>query len=355
MRRIKKAAIKFISLVPAGANLVDTVYKSDGTFTVGTLLKASDNFDEAGELTAVVYTPNFRDAQGDIADADVVKQMAHDFIAHGASIDINHDGKPLPREKARVAETFLVQKTDSRFHGWKDRNGNAVDLAGAWATVIKIDDPELRKKYRSGDWAGVSMGGTAVVEAEKSFDLLHNFVELLSKAPALSNHRTNEPKSTDMTPQELQTILDQNNKTVLASVAEMLKTLAPKAEEKQTSGFDFPPHVLNNPRLLKKALRAAEQKDLIENTLKQGDPIGYKEGLAELRKTWAAEDAAEKGESVGPAQGVSPLDGFAGGQVVAKNGDKFDLPTSVAGLPLADKTEAALALSGELLAKSLRR
>lgn len=355
MRRIKKAAIKFISLVPAGANLVDTVYKSDGTFTIGTLMKASDNFDEAGELTSVVYAPNFRDAQGDIADADVVKQMAHDFLANGGSIDINHDGKPLPREKARVAETFLVQKTDTRFHGWKDRNGNPVDLAGAWAAIIKIDDPELRKKYRSGDWAGVSMGGTAVVEAEKSGDLLRTFVELLSRESAQTITTQTNKQSNVMTPQEMQTILAENNKALLAGFAELAKTLAPKTEQKPADG-GFPAHVLANPRLLKKALREKEMQALAKSTLDVGDYAGYREGLAEMKKAWADEDAEEKGQSVGPAEGTSPAqNAFKGGTVVAKNGDRHELPTVVANLPIQDATEAQMALAGELLAKAARR
>ena len=53
MRRIKKAAIKFISLCPAGANLIDTVYKTDGGVTFNTLVKAAHKFDEEGDITSV--------------------------------------------------------------------------------------------------------------------------------------------------------------------------------------------------------------------------------------------------------------------------------------------------------------
>ena len=95
-RRIRKANISFISLVPSGANKIEAVYKDDGSVTFGSLLKTSDTFDEQGLLTAVVYAPELRDSQGDIADAAVVKQMAHDFIANGAKIDIRHDGKAVP-------------------------------------------------------------------------------------------------------------------------------------------------------------------------------------------------------------------------------------------------------------------
>lgn len=345
MRRIKKAAIKFISLVPAGANKVDAVYKADGSFSFEAMVKAASNFDEAGELLAVVYPANMRDAQGDIADTAVVKQMAHDFIANGANIDINHDGKPLPKEKARVAETFLVQKTDERFHGWKDREGNQVDLAGAWAAVIKIDDPELRKKYRSGDWAGVSMGGTALVESEKtSTSAVDRLIEALKGLTAPSPQpATTITKSTDMTPQELNAVLAENNKQLLAGFAELAKSLAPKAETKEVAKKDtgeIPDHVLANPRLLKAHLRKMELRTLAETTVQVGDARGYREGLAELQKAWAEEDEADKKDSTGPSKDTIPAE-------VAKGG-----VTELGGHKLESR-EALEASAGALLAKAL--
>lgn len=347
MRRIKKAAIKFISLVPAGANKVDAVYKADGSFSFEPMVKASDNFDEEGELLAVVYPANMRDAQGDIADASVVKQMAHDFIANGAGIDINHDGKPVAKDRARVAETFLVRKTDERFHGWKDREGNSTDLTGAWAAVIKIDDPELRKKYRSGEWAGVSMGGTALVEAEKTAgSSLDRLVDAL-KAFAAPNQATptSTSKSTDMTPQELSAVLAENNKTILASFAELAKSIAPKAETKEVSksANDIPDHVLSNPRLLKAHLRKMELRSLAETTLQVNDARGYREGLAELQKSWAEEDAAEKAASAGPSKDTVPAEVAKGVATV----------TELGGLPL-EKRDALEATAGALMAKALQ-
>lgn len=347
MRRIKKAAIKFISLVPAGANKVDAVYKADGSFSFSPLVKASDNFDEEGELLAVVYAPNMRDSQGDIADASVVKQMAHDFIANGAGIDINHDGKPVGKDRARVAETFLVRKTDDRFHGWKDRDGNQVDLTGAWAAVIKIDDPELRKKYRSGEWAGVSMGGTALVEAEKtagsSLDRLVDALKAFA-APQQAT-QTATSKSTDMTPQELQTVISESNKTLLAGVAELIKSIAPKAENKDVakSTDDIPDHVLANPRLFKMHMRKLDVKALKESTIAVGDPAGFRTGYAELQKAWAEEDAADKATSAGPSKDTVPAEVAKGVATVAELG----------GVKL-EKRDALEATAGALMAQALQ-
>ena len=229
-RRIKKADIKFISLVPRGANKLEAVYKSDGEFEMGTLSK----FDEEGELTAVVYAPNLRDSQGDIADEAVVKQMAHDFIANGASIDIRHDGKPVGTDRARVAESFIVQKNDERFQGWKDTDGSAVDLTGAWATVIKIDDEQLREKFRSGEWAGVSMGGTAIVEQEKAD--IENLIEALSKAINRPAHSNNPDQEDSMTPEQfadLQKSMAEGFKAMGENLVEALKPQQKPAEEKK--------------------------------------------------------------------------------------------------------------------------
>lgn len=295
MRRIKKAKINFISLVPAGANKIAPVYKTDGSVTFGTLVKA-DGFEDRGELTAIVYAPNMVDSQGDVADREVVKQMAYDFIANGAAIDIKHDGKALPHEKARVAETFIVQKTDTRFHGWKDRDGKDVDLEGAWATVIKIDDPDLRKRYKNGEWAGVSMGGTAVVEQEKAD--VERLVELLAKA-------INPPKEPDthMTPQELETITKTFKEGFTTMAAELVKALkpetppAPKPEDKKVEEPKAPifKGSLDDDRAVELHARQVELFNL-KKSVDWSDAASirsYKEQVAVRKAEWKEQDEAD--------------------------------------------------------------
>jgi hypothetical protein len=165
-RRIKKARAQFISLVPRGANGLTCLYKSaDSTVTFGPLSKFDE---ERGEMLAVVYAPEVRDSQGDIASADVIKEMAYASAREGVELDIRHDNKPVGKERAFIAEKFIVQKGDQRFAGWKDYQGRAVDVTGGWAIVAKIDDPALRKLYKDGGWNGVSLQGPAEVEIEKS-------------------------------------------------------------------------------------------------------------------------------------------------------------------------------------------
>lgn len=177
VRRIKRARIKFISLCPKGANKLPTIFKADGAFELQLLSKG---LDEQGELTALVYAPEFRDSQGDIASAAVIKDMLYTSAKDGIEIDIRHDGKAIAKDKVYVAEQFLVQKGDPRFEGLKDYEGNVVDPTGAWGVVLKIDDPELRKLYREGEWAGVSMGGVAAFEKSDE-DMADRIVAALSK------------------------------------------------------------------------------------------------------------------------------------------------------------------------------
>jgi hypothetical protein len=240
-RRIKKAKIEFISLVPAGANKMPVLYKDDGMVEIETLVKASSDL---GELTAVVYAPEHRDSQGDIASAEVVKDMAYDAARRGVEIDLRHDGKAVGRERAFVAESFLVAKGDERFQGWKDRDGKQVDLTGAWATVIKIEDPELRQLYRDGKWGGVSMAGQAeVIETEKADgdgetppSWFHKAFTTALRAIGLGGTPTEE--DIDMKKDELQEILKQDRADLVKDITAALGDTLAKALAKDAPADD---------------------------------------------------------------------------------------------------------------------
>jgi hypothetical protein len=65
---------------------------------------------------------------------------------------------------------------------FKDRAGSKVDVTGGWAVVIKIENEELRKKYRTGEWDGVSMAGPGRVENLNKEDTLANkFLSMLQE------------------------------------------------------------------------------------------------------------------------------------------------------------------------------
>jgi hypothetical protein len=212
-RKIKTAKVKHISLVPRGANKMSVLYKDDGSVEIDTLLLKNE---DEGLLTAVVYAPNMIDSHGDFAEAQTIREMAHDFLKSGEGVDILHDGKTLSKDDASVVESFIIAKGDERFLDAKDRDGNTVDVTGGWAAVIKIDNADLREKYRSGEWKGVSMGGMAVFEdvAKDDHGLIHKLIKALTQFGKADDTFT-PTGEVEMTPEDLK-------KAVAEAVAEAL-------------------------------------------------------------------------------------------------------------------------------------
>lgn len=202
-RRIKRANVKFVSLCKRGKNRLPVLYKSeDGSIEFQTLSKASETFDEKGELLCVVYPANLPDADKDFAGPDGIKSMAYSFMRNGANIDVQHDGKALTKEQAYPAESFIIQKGDPRFVGWKDDAGKEVNTEGSWGAVFKIEDPTLRKLYREGGWDGVSLFGTAEeiehVEKAQSGSLLDELRRLVDETRRVSTHEEIDMKPEDI-------------------------------------------------------------------------------------------------------------------------------------------------------------
>jgi len=220
-RRIKSADVQFVTLCPRGANRLPVLYKSDGHVEFDALHKFDE---ETGELLAVVYAPEMRDVEGDIASREVVRKMAHSFARNGAAIDIRHDGKPVGKDRAYVAETFVIQKGDARFSGWKDYSGAPVDVTDAWGLLVKVDDPALRKLYRSG-WNGVSLFGPAELEIEKS--------DPVPDAGDLAKRMSGE---SEMKPEDVQKLIAENNVTLLDSIKKMLPAAPPAEKPAEKAG-----------------------------------------------------------------------------------------------------------------------
>lgn len=174
-------------------------------FELNTLAKSDE---EEGIIYGVVYSPNLPDSQGDFADETMIKEMMHSFAKEGKGIDITHDFETLSKDDAYVVESFLVQEGDPRFAELKDYDGKEVDPVGSWAVAIKIDDEELRQKYRDGEWKGLSMGGKYQAEEveEDEVSLMKKAYEMLSKVFGASSQKPKDkPKTgdTEVTPEEL--------------------------------------------------------------------------------------------------------------------------------------------------------
>lgn len=259
MRRIKHATISFISLVPRGANQLPVLYKSEDQSARFDCIVKDDRFKEEGLLTAIVYAPEMVDSQGDVASADVIKQMAHDYVRNVGAVDVKHNTTALSREKVSVVESFLIRKGDDRFSDLKDYSGRPVDATGGWGVVIKVDDEELRRLYREGHWNGVSMFGPAIVEPiTKSAD---SIADALAKRLATGN--TNN-EGTDMDLKELEAALAKQSEalatTIVAGLVKALKPDAPATEEATKATvikFEGDPSNLADVRAHKAKLRAA--------------------------------------------------------------------------------------------------
>lgn len=216
LRRIKSATITTIALCRRGKNGMRTLYKDDGSVQFETIVKAGAE----NEILAVVYAPERPDDDGDFAEAPTIKAMAHEYLRDHRQLDLEHDGKVLAKGAAYVAESFIIAKGDSRFQDWQDYDGESVgDLTGAWANVIKLEDPALQKAYREGDLDGVSMFGRAVVERVTSKTASKRVAERLGKARGTQQEK-------DMTKEEMQELLKGFGET-------LVKALKPEPKEQK--------------------------------------------------------------------------------------------------------------------------
>ncbi len=291
MRRMTKARVKFISLVPKGANRLPVVYKADGAFQMQMLCK---DMTDKGELTAVVYAPEFRDSQGDIASADVIKDMAYAAAKEGVEIDVRHDGKPVGKDKAFIAESFIVQKGDSRFTDMADYDGNPVDVTGAWGVVLKIEDEELKTAYRANKWNGVSLGGSAATVTEKlrADQLIEGLAKHLQTL-------TNPPVEENMA------LTKEEMSQIAKEVADLIKTKPevkppvkpevkpPVTKEDDTPKFEGEVTVEN----LKKHQEALKAHDLRKRLEKATKPSEVEEILKEMEAKPGKADDGKPGDT----------------------------------------------------------
>lgn len=283
-RRIKKANVHFISLCPRGANQLPTMYKEykDGDalpdgfskkpgageipFTFdGNLVKSQELLDK-GEVLAVVYAPDLPDSDGEMASAEVIEEAKRTFAKNGFQLDLRHNNKALSKADAYLVDNFTIQKGDPRFAGMKDYQGNPVDVSGGWGVLIKIENPELQELYRSGQWAGVSMGGTYLPEpdlnkAEET--LLGRFLKLLDKHLPSSNKG-----DIDVDKTELAQMLKENNQELARTIsAELAKALKPEGTQDSKAKTEEKP-VAKESKTEEKPLNKADLKAVRAHRLK---------------------------------------------------------------------------------------
>jgi len=230
-KRIVKANIRFISLCERGANTLSTIYKADdGEDKSVDLTTICKDMNEQGEIIACMYAPEKVDSQGDIASAAVIKEFAHDFQKNGDGIDIKHNEDVLSKDDVYVAESFIIQKGDERFSDMKDYDGNIADVTGGWGVILKVDSEDLRGLYRSGEWSGVSMGGTAVKKEDADPSGLLKALKSIAAHFKSDDNKVNKNTENDMALNKED--LEQVSKTVVETMAKVNKEAADAAAEK---------------------------------------------------------------------------------------------------------------------------
>jgi len=349
MARIKKAKISFISLCERGANKVSVLYKSDGSVEFNPVWKS--DMTEEGIIKALVYIPEHRDAQGDIASAEVIKEAAHEFLANKGGVDIRHDFKEVEKSKASIIESYIVAKGNHEFDGITDRDGKAIDPTGAWAVSIKIGDENLRKLYREGKWNGVSMGGTGILEVEKSDE--DGFIQKIIKALTTLG-KSGDSGDTDMKPEDLKPLFEAQTASLAKAIADAIagtKPAEPKKDEPKqepvTKSFEAPkfdgdPSSADDIRAYERKVRVAKaQFDFA------ADPTKL---VAELRKI--NEELADDTSDLDKEANVSKDDSDEVKQLKRKLAKELRKSNQKAGDPFIGKSQSEIekALADEILA-----
>lgn len=216
-RIIKKANVTFISLVPHGANQKTIIYKSnepDNSNLVKEVLITKVN-EEQRLVYGIVYSPDEIDAHGDTASAEVIKQMAYDFMKDRKTDKVDK----IHNEQAGegfVAESWLTKDNDAIFNDAKP---------GSWAVAIKIEKDETWDQVKSGEIKGLSMQALASVETVKSDLNIPDIVKEMTKElvsvikSAFGKNKTDE----ELTNQNGVTIMQKEE--VIAALTEAIKPL----------------------------------------------------------------------------------------------------------------------------------
>jgi hypothetical protein len=164
-RRLTKVEANFISLVGKGANNKIIIFKAEpegGELQYQKQVEIKKIDDEQKMVYGIVYSPDEVDLQGDIASADVIKNMAFSFMknARTNNVDKQHN---FISDEGFVAESWLTKNGDPVF---------PEEKAGSWAVGIKVEKEETWQLVKSGAITGLSLAGLAIVEDVSGMDVI---------------------------------------------------------------------------------------------------------------------------------------------------------------------------------------
>jgi len=102
-------------------------------------------------ITGVIYSPDVIDSQDDFAKADAILKAAHKYMAESRVVKTMHEGRA---QAVDMVESFIAPVDYSL------ENGSLVKK-GSWVGVLKVNDPAIWARVKSGELTGLSMGGQA--------------------------------------------------------------------------------------------------------------------------------------------------------------------------------------------------
>jgi hypothetical protein len=107
--------------------------------------------DEEQIVYGVVLSPELRDSQADIVDADDIRKAAHRFLVAYRQHDVQHAERQAGVE---TVESFIAPQ-DMEIEGQRV-------LKGAWVMATHVTDPEVWERVKKGEITGYSIGGSGV-------------------------------------------------------------------------------------------------------------------------------------------------------------------------------------------------
>lgn len=113
--------------------------------------------DEQQTVTGIVLQPETTDAQGDIYDADVIRNAAYDFLAsYNKTTKLGLQHSTFPKGKMDLVESYLAP-IDFVLN-------THIVKGGSWVMTVKVLDSKLWAKVKAGTIGGFSIGGKAKVK-----------------------------------------------------------------------------------------------------------------------------------------------------------------------------------------------
>jgi len=230
-RELQDIEVTYISLVEAGANKKNIIFKSDENEPVWNKeINISKKDEKEGVVYGIVYSPDEVDTQGDFAKTKEIKKAAYNFMKKKRvdSVDTSHSFK---KAGAFVCESWILKKDDPLFKKEKE---------GSWAVGIKIEDEKLKKDIEDGKIKALSMAGTAKTkEVEKADTTLKELITSLKEIFSTVNfsvggysYQKNQTKGESMEKEQKDTKLQKEQIELLkGAVNEALEPFTKEIED----------------------------------------------------------------------------------------------------------------------------